>query len=341
MVLYDARRDRPIAAHWWVAALAGFLAAMATALEYPCFFVTLALCIYALFALRRPARVLFFVLGALLPTLAVAHFQWVAFGDPLSPGHLFVETPGLRAGHEEGFFGASQFHWEAARAFIWDRRVGLAVMTPLTVLAPLGLGLLLRRAQTRLEGMVVAALCIITYVAICLMNNWSGGWSLGPRYLVVLIPFLLWAALIALDRGMTHTPVATRSIALGGLVASIAIAGTLSVYYPHIPDDISHPLRDLLPALWRADLAPHTVLSLLGAHGNLTMLPMAVMFALAIVLPLRHLWNESADRRQFAMVLAGALAVAALCVCYHFAGEATAEQDERAIGHVLRTWSPR
>lgn len=342
MLLYDARRERAYATRWWVAPLAGFLAAMTTALEYPCFFVTLTLCVYALFAIRRPTRVLFFVLGALLPTLAVAHFQWVAFGDPLSPGHLFVETPGLRAGHEEGFFGASQFHWEAARAFIWDRRVGLAVMTPLTLLAPLGLVLALRRAQTRLEGIVVATLCVITYVAICLMNNWSGGWSLGPRYLVVLIPFLLWAALIALDRGLTRAPRVTKSIALGGLVASLALAGTLSVYYPHIPDDISHPLRDLLPALWHANLAPHTLLSLVGARGNLTMLPLAAALVVACLLPLRHLIHHAPMRgRDVALVLSGAALLATLFIGYHLAGEARADSDERAIVHVLRTWSPR
>lgn len=341
MLLYDARRERAYATRWWVAPGAGFLAAMATALEYPCFFVTLTLCIYALFALRSPSRIALFALGALLPTIAVAHFQWAAFGDPLSPGHLFVETPSLRAGHEEGFFGASRFNSEAAKAFIWDRRVGLVVMTPLTLLAPIGLGLLLRSSRARLEGAVVTLLCGATYFAICLMNNWSGGWSLGPRYLVVLIPFLLWAALIALDRGLTRAPRVTKSVALGGLVASLAIAGTLSVYYPHIPDDISHPLRDLLPAIWHANLAPHTLLSLVGARGNLTMLPLAAAFVLACMLPLRHLTEARTKGRDVALVLAGAALFATLFIGYHLVGQARAASDERAIVHVLRTWSPR
>ena len=103
------------------------------------FVLSALLSVYALVAIRPLPRVLGFGLGAMVPTLLMMHFQWRAFGNPLSPGHLFVENPAFRAGHQEGFFGAESFHWDGAVSLLFDGRLGMFGTSPLLMLGLVGL----------------------------------------------------------------------------------------------------------------------------------------------------------------------------------------------------------
>ncbi len=275
-LLYDAHVD-PTKRSKRRAFLAGLLAAGATALEYPCFVVTFFVCLYALKALPF-RRWLPFVFGALLPTFVVMLFQWSAYGNPLTPGHLFVENSAFRAGHESGFFGADAFHWDAAWRLLFDARLGLLPLTPVFVFAPLGaLALLGTRGPSRQGALAALTACGALYFVICLMNNWDGGWSLGPRYLVVLVPFIAVASAIGLDRIANRRSVLGHTLALGTGAASLAIGGTLSVYYPHLPPEIDWPMAHLMPALAAADLAPHSFAELMGFSGLFTMAPLVLL----------------------------------------------------------------
>jgi hypothetical protein len=234
-------------------------------------------CLYALKALPV-RRWLPFVLGALLPTLVVMLFQWSAYGNPLTPGHLFVENSAFRAGHESGFFGADAFHWDAAWRLLFDMRLGLFPLTPVFLFAPLGVFALLRRRGAARQGAIAALVaCGGLYLVICLMNNWDGGWSLGPRYLVVIVPFVAVAAAIGLDRIAHRHTIAGHTLALGTAAASLALGGTLSVYYPHLPPEIDWPIAQLMPALASAGLAPHSFAELMGFTGIFTMAPLVLL----------------------------------------------------------------
>ena len=176
MLLTRARRRG--AARPRTAAAAGLLSAGASLFEYPCFFASLALSLFALAALK-PRRWPAFALGALPAVLAMMHFQASAFGNAFSPGHRFVENPAYRAIHDRGFFGGTGFHPEAAGELLFGARLGLFSMTPLLALGVIGLGLLLRRRGRRLEASVALAIVLTTYLAVCFLDNWDGGWSVG------------------------------------------------------------------------------------------------------------------------------------------------------------------
>lgn len=261
------------------ALLAGFFVTAATALEYPCFVVTFVLCLYALRALPW-RRVPLFALGALVPTLIVMAFQWAAYGNPLTPGHLFVENSAFRAGHESGFFGADAFHADAAWRLLFDLRLGLFPLTPLFLLAIPGAVLAMRRR--RAAALAALGACGGLYLVICLMNNWDGGWSLGPRYLVVIVPFVALAAAIGLDELVARRPRAGLVVGVALTGASLAIGGTLSVLYPHLPPEIDWPLAHVVPAIVRADLATPNLLTYLGAEGTKTLLPLVVLGGVAL-----------------------------------------------------------
>jgi hypothetical protein len=312
-----------LAAHaWWRVLFAGLFATATTALEYPCFFVTLALCVYALVALRPVARqgdeprergfarlrflgrLVVFGVGALVPVLVVMHFQASAFGSPFSPGHLYVETEGLRAGHESGFFGADAFRLDAAWKLLFHPRLGLFATTPFFAFAIFGVVVAWRRA--RVPTAVALFACTTTYLVICLMNNWEGGWVIGPRYLVVTLPFVAVASALALDELARRRRTAAHVLALGATAASLVTGGIPSLY-PHVPPDLDWPLADLFPALLEAGRAPDNPLLAWGAPPAMSLLPLAAIAIAAWVFASQR----ARDRKTLALSAAFAITLVA------------------------------
>ncbi|MFK8003097.1 MAG: hypothetical protein AB8H86_26240 [Polyangiales bacterium] len=291
---------------WLLAALAGFLTAGCTALEYPCLLFSVAFSLYALVAIRPFPRILAFGVGALIPTLLVAHFQWSAFGNPLSPGHLFVENAAFRAGHEQGFFGADGFHWEAAASLLFAPREGLFTTTPFFLFALLGLAPLWKRY--RVAASFAGAASLLTYLAICLMGNWDGGWVIGPRYLVVLLPFVAIASAAGLESAERKAPILTGYVASTLIIMSFAVAGTLSVFYPHVPAEIIWPMSHMVWPVLSEGRAPHNALELLGMVGSWTMLPLVFLALGSLV------WAQDKKTKWRApmWVVAGVFTAAAL-----------------------------
>ncbi len=292
MLLSDARRARTIG--WGEAALAGFLTTLVTATEYPGFPATLILCLYALFAVRPAKRLLAFGAGALVPTLAVLHFHAACYGSPFRPGHRFLENEAFREGMQSGFYGADAMHWDAAGAMLFDPAYGLLTTTPIFFLALIGLPLLVARRRDRVDALVALAMCFSTYALITLMNNWRGGWTVGARYLAMLVPFVGWFALEG-GRALvarTRMPRLVGALALGATSVGLLLQGGPSAYYPHLPEAFTRPLPQLLRPLVRYDFAPYNAgRYLFGWVGTSSMIPLFALFALILA------WIAWGERR--------------------------------------------
>lgn len=330
MLLHNARRRKRTSALKSV--LAGVLAASVSALEYPCFVITCTLCLYALVALKPRRNILAFGIGALIPTLLVMHFQWSCFGSPFLPGHLFVENPGFRAAHEQGFFGADRFHGKAAFSLLLGGRDGLFITTPFFALLFIGIRNAWRRR--RLELIVSACSVLALYLLICTMNNWRGGWSIGPRYLVAVLPFATTGAVIGCEQLCRNAPRRGAAIALTLAWLSIISAGTVSVLYPHVPTEIRFPLFSLVPKIVDAGRAPYNLFGGAGASHIAALLPLLAIAVFGVLAVARR---QSRFAVAWSIILAaGVLAVGARM---HDRIEPPPEETH-AIGYVLRSWEP-
>lgn len=280
MLLFDARHAGRISrGRAW---LAGLLTAGVTLFEYPGLVASVALTVYAVFVIRRVSRLIPFGLGALVPTLAMMHFQWRCFGSPFSPGHLYVETPAFRELHEEGFFGAVGVQWEAVYGLLVDPGAGLFTLTPILVFGAFGLGVLVARRWSRADGLLLLALVGLTTAGISVLVNWRGGWTIGPRYLAVVYPFLGWAALFALEPLIRRAPRVSAAIVVGTLFVGFALSGATSVYYPHYPEAIDRPLTQVVRLLVAHDFAPRNAGAFADVYGTASMLPLLALAALAL-----------------------------------------------------------
>jgi hypothetical protein len=282
MILYDERRAPPDRQRLGSPFLAGLLTASVTLFEYPGLICSALLAIYGLSVLRPARRLLGFAAGGLIPALAMAHFQWRAFGGPFTPGHLMVENAAFRAAHHRGFFGAEGPSWQALYGLTLDPAAGLLPLTPILIFALLGFAILLAGREQRNEALITLGIATGTLLAICSMNNWRGGWTIGPRYLAVTVPFLAWAALRGLGLIARRFPRIAYTLALGCTALALPASGLPSAYYPHLPPEITRPLPQLFQVLIRHDYAPYNAGSWFGLYGTGSMLPLlaAGVFAL-------------------------------------------------------------
>lgn len=321
---------------------AGVLAAGTTALEYPGFVATSLLCIYALFALRPWHRVLAFAIGAAIPTAAVLHFHDRAFGNPLTPGHRYLEYPQFRELANQGFFGASEFSADAAGGLLFDPAYGLFPLTPILLLAGIGIPILIVRRRTRLDALFALAIPFSTYALICFMNNWRGGWTVGPRYLALALPFLAWFAGEGGRALFRHVPRITGGLAVGATATAFLASGAISAYYPHVPEAFTRPLPQLIRPLVRNDYAPYNagswIAEQLGGEwcGSATMVPMLALacFALAWIA-----WSERRmTDRLIVLILSSFLGSTMMAPLV--ADDPSATGVASALEYVTRFWDP-
>lgn len=343
MLLRAARRTRHLG--WGAAFVAGFTAAGVTAFEYPGFFATALLCLYALTAFRPWTRIFAFGFGAILPTAAVLHFHDRCFGSPFTPGHRYLEYAPFRDLANEGFFGASSFSWDAAGGLLFHPAYGLLTVTPVLFFAFLGFPVLLRRRRDRVDTLVALAIPLSTYALICFMNNWRGGWTVGARYLAVAIPFVAHAALEGgtwLAR-RSRMPRLFASISVGATIAAFLLQGSLSAYYPHVPEAFTRPLLQLMRPLVRHDFAPYNLGSFVGErfgasfYGTASMLP---LFAAGLVAWLWIAWSERKLQDRFVVFL-GSVFAASFFVAPFVAPDPDATGVDDALSYVVRFWDPR
>jgi hypothetical protein len=202
--------------------LAGLAVGYAIASEYPLAFVALVLGLYLLSRAdaRTPAllasRAGAYVLGGVLGIVPLLLYNHAAFH---SWTHLAYSNIPQQ---QHGFFGISAPSLPVLATLLFDSR-GLLTLCPLLAMGALGTVLLYRRGQ-RAEALVIAGVCV------CYLGYNSGyylpfgGGSMGPRFLITIVPFLGFPIALALRRAPWPT------IALAG--ASIAVAVIATITHP-------------------------------------------------------------------------------------------------------------
>ncbi|MFO0681578.1 MAG: hypothetical protein U0234_05990 [Sandaracinus sp.] len=340
MILERARRDETITG--WRAISAGFLAASVTAFEYPGFFTTALLCLYALFAIKKRSYLVNFAFGAAIPTLSVLGFHQACFDNPFTPGHRYLEAEAFRGLANQGFYGSGTFQPDAAGGLLFDLGYGLFPLTPILILAFVGFPVLLREKKTRLDAIFALAIPVATYLLICTMNNWRGGWTVGPRYLAVGYPFLAWGAFEGGRVIARKWPRGLGAFAVASLTVGLLASGAPSIYYPHLPEGITRPLPQLIRVLVIGGFAPYNAGSYFAAqwgrdfHGTASMIPIMVV---ALLLVAFAAWGEKKLKDRLAVLLVS-FVWSSFLFAPLVAQDSNAVSAAAATGNLLSYWDP-
>ncbi|NCO32744.1 MAG: hypothetical protein AUJ92_03665 [Armatimonadetes bacterium CG2_30_59_28] len=128
---------------------------------------------------RQPAHHLSPIVFA-LPLLACASVllfhNYARFGNPLETGRM----------NRYGHFVAP---WIGMLGLSVSPGKGLLLYAPIVVSCLLGFPSFRRRWPR--EAMLIAAMCILRFIFVAARSDWHGGVCIGPRLLMVLLPFLL------------------------------------------------------------------------------------------------------------------------------------------------------
>ena len=111
--------------------------------------------------------------------------QWLRFGDPLETG---------RFGHYSEFVAP----WEGMAAQLVAPGRSFLLYSPAAALGLLGFGALRRRLPA--VFVFAAAAMLLRWLVISTRSDWYGGWGLGPRHLVPVIPLAMLGFAAALER---------------------------------------------------------------------------------------------------------------------------------------------
>ena len=209
-------------------ALAGFAAALAATMNYLC---APALVIIAISRGRLPR----FIAGAIAPLGLLAIYQRLCFGSFFATSISTMDPRFVTKGAAMGVLRAPTL--EALYGITISPYRGLFFFAPVLLLA------LIPLARER----AILAISIVFIAFNVCFNGWDGGFGIGSRYLVPLIP--LW--------GLALMKARPRSLVVALAAISFAINFTAVAVDPQPSATIPRPLTQyLLPLLVRGHFSP-------------------------------------------------------------------------------------
>lgn len=319
------------------AAAGGALAGAAVTVEYGAVFAGIPLGVLLLWRARKrryTTPTLLAILGALLPIAALGAYHRAVYGAVFSTGYHHVTNADFAAKHGQGFLGLSWPTFEGFYTHVLEPGGGLLWWAPLVPLGLYGLGRAATHSDEPLRTHARVALAIvILYVAIVSGLSFEGGWRVGPRYMVAVLPFVAWGWAEALGqiREATGWIVVVIGLALYAVVVN-ALAANL---WPHLDlTNVNHPVSEVLLPLWTEGVEPYGVLR---SGFNLEVVQPVIGVSV-----LGGLWViaraiEPMPRTMFAIAGGVVIGIALLSGVTVWPPHAKARRN---LAYIVRTWEP-
>jgi hypothetical protein len=238
--------------------------------------------------------------GGLIAGGVLLVYNTIAFGSPLHVGYASEEGfEHLR----QGVFGVTYPTWWRLREILIGSYRGLLPLAPLVAATPIGLVMLARAPARRRQVFVAGAIVAFYLLLNASYYYWEGGWAYAPRQMMPALPFLALGLAPLWDSwGRIGRVVLSAGWLWGAALTLVAVSTT-----PQPPSNYAAPVRELLwPAFKEGDLSLNnqTFVSysadggrlrnnpalhagwnlgeLAGLHGRLSLLPLGVVWVVAV-----------------------------------------------------------
>jgi hypothetical protein len=255
--------------------LAGALAALAVASEYPAILPFAALLAFA--AHDDRGRAWRFALGAAPVVVLLLANNYAVGGSPFRVGYGSNPAfPQITAGNAFGFHLPNL---EAAKRLLWGEYRGLLFWSPVLLMALPGIFMLWRR-HLAMAAVVVSVVAMLL-LQVSSFSGWTGGNAVGPRYLAPALPFIGLAA----AHGIKRWPLIGSALA----VASIALMLFVTAIALDPPEDVMTPLHSFYLIRWRDNRLAENLGTLLGLSQMASLVvPLGVSLAAATAIVMRR-----------------------------------------------------
>ena len=201
--------------------LAGLCAGYAAITNYVMAVAVVLLGCYLLLAVPLKGGWKWFGLGILGPFLLICAYNMVCFSTPFATNYGY-ENPAFKTG-ENTFLGVFLLpQLEVIPLVLVSPFRGLFVTTPVLLLGVYGLIGWFRSEKLRAETWLIISIIVFFLLLLTTFNGWHGGWAVGPRYLVPVLPFLALPLFFAFKRFFKATcALAVLSVAIAFLVSAV------------------------------------------------------------------------------------------------------------------------
>ena len=197
-------------------ALVGFLIGLAIFIDLSIAPLCFAAIPWLLRANRRPAALVATALGAAGPLLALALFQYQAYGNAFRDVHWYYTT----IEHRTGLAGLVDVDLRVFLDQLFLPGHGLFLFFPFTILGAWYLAVPRPGSRLFSDGRWFALAISVAYLFYVLVNYGARNTYYGPRYLIPITPFLVWAFCVESPSLRTALPVA-----LSGLSFLVGVSG--------------------------------------------------------------------------------------------------------------------
>ena len=284
----------------WLLVVAGLLLGLTVISEYPAALIVGLIGLYAIWRLGWRC-VPWLVLGGIPPLVALAAYDWAAFGTIVPVG--YAHSALWQEQHHTGFMSVTYPRLAALWGLTFGLFRGLFIRAPWLLLALPGAVVWWRsgRARGALLLALSSSLAVWLFYSSSLM--WWGGFAAGPRYIVALIPFVALPAAYAFERGWDRPWL--RAALIATIAAGIVLVWSEALAGQSFPrDDIANPWIDWTIPAWLSGNIARNLGMALGLRGGASLLPLLGASALLLLLIVwRSPSRASARRAEPASVL--------------------------------------
>ncbi len=194
------------------------------------------------FLVKRRRNFWGFAAGSLLVLVPFAISNLITYGNALPPySYQLFERLGSPASISEALVGT-----------LLSPNRGLLVFSPLFVFSILGAWISLshRRLSAGSIDPYLIGIIVSHWLTTSLFQDWGGAWSIGPRYFVDIIPYLMYFLI-----PLFETQVLARSLLKYTFIGSIAVSALIQLHcsvsiYPFMWNGKPQALVDAPGRIW-------------------------------------------------------------------------------------------
>jgi len=248
--------------------LIGLLSGWALISEYPTAIIIAFLCLYTIIVIRQQERfrhwepIVFPMIGFLIPLLLQLSYNRYCFGSFFSMGYAHLENEFFQTSMSQGLAGIGRPDFQVLFYTTFHPLMGIFWQSPVLFAAFSGIRHFFRTRQYRFEATLAVSMIIFYLVILSGYYMWWGGYSLGPRHLIPVLPFFSllmifvperfkvpWIILCMISCGQMLVAAASNMLVPDDMVANIASSGFFA--YSNI---YSYCLQQLLSGKFNPNL---------------------------------------------------------------------------------------
>jgi hypothetical protein len=173
----------------------GLCLGLAVMTEYPVILLAIVITIYAIFISKSQtifvSTILFYLIGLGIPLIFLLYYNYLCSGNPFQFGYFQVAGQEFRQEMAKGIAGVTYPKLGALFGITFSPYRGLFIVNPILLLAFPGFYYFYQNKKYRQEFWVCLTAVILFFLFNASYYMWWGGWTIGPRHLIPIIPFLI------------------------------------------------------------------------------------------------------------------------------------------------------